>query len=657
MLEWLAVSTGVELGKLVLDQVLDLSKPVLEGYVEDFFKDCLDGGVARLKASQLKPAMATAIGVFIQRFIKELQFNDVPDTSIDHHYRAALKRFVQDQAVRPLLGKAFETGCKKLDHSQLQEVWTNHYQQSGWQFPAEEFDWQGVTKEYILAVKGIIKADAELRGILESDLLEAIAHNTTQLSPGFDVTTYRKSLQASYGYLKLYTLDSTDGTDAVRLWRMFIEPRVREALPPIRYDLPLDLKRQLLDAGDLETDLSPAALASYRREYFQQPARKVLAVVAGVQHAVILGDPGSGKSTLLQFLVLDWVEGKTEALPLLIELREYALAQSTGFLNFLHSGSGANWQFDQQQLHQYLLENPTLVMFDGLDEVFDRPAQATIIDDIIRFAQCYPQARVLVTSRIIGYHKYNAEKFKHAGFHQFTIQALNTTEIHTFIDRWYDLSMGDDPDKVRLKQRLKDAITNSKAIRNLADNPLLVTMMNLLNREKEEGLPRNKIDLYDQASELLLHRWDFEFKHDLKDPRWSKYPVEVDHRDKQAMLRQVAYSIQESAHGLSGNLISKEDLQNCLKSYLKNVLEAPSAPSIAKLLIEQLHRRDSVLCYYGCESYGFVHRTFLEYFCAVEIVHRFEKNIFSLSTNSAMKCLVNIGKTGLGMKCFDLLQE
>ncbi|MDA0674710.1 MAG: NTPase (NACHT family), partial [Cyanobacteria bacterium] len=83
MLEWLAVSTGVELGKLVLDQVLDLSKPVLEGYVEDFFKDCLDGGVARLKASQLKPAMATAIGVFIQRFIKELQFNDVPDTSID----------------------------------------------------------------------------------------------------------------------------------------------------------------------------------------------------------------------------------------------------------------------------------------------------------------------------------------------------------------------------------------------------------------------------------------------------------------------------------------------------------------------------------------------------------------------------------------------
>jgi predicted NACHT family NTPase len=74
-----------------------------------------------------------------------------------------------------------------------------------------------------------------------------------------------------------------------------------------------------------------------------------LATVADVSHAVILGDPGSGKSTLLQFLALDWVEGKTEALPLLIELREYALAQSQSFLDFLHRGNGADWQFDQHQ--------------------------------------------------------------------------------------------------------------------------------------------------------------------------------------------------------------------------------------------------------------------------------------------------------------------
>ena len=464
-----------------------------------------------------------------------------------------------------------------------------------------------------MQVKSIIKADPALSALLETDLLEAIAHNTAQISPGFDIATYRESLQASYGYLKLYTLDSTDRTDAVKLWNMFIEQTVREALPPMRYELPLDLKRQLQAEGQLDEDLSPEALEHYRHEYFQQPARKVLDAARDSKQAIILGDPGAGKSTLLQYLALDWVEGKTETLPLLVELREYALAQSTNFLEFLHSGRGADWQFDQQQLHQHLLENPTLVMFDGLDEVFDRATQSAIIDDIIRFAQQYPQARVLVTSRIIGY---NPERFQHAGFRQFTIQPLDEAEIHEFIDRWYDLAMGSDPDKVRLKQRLKDAITNSKAIQNLADNPLLLTMMAILNRRQE--LPRDRADLYDQASRVLLYHWDVDHKR-------LDLPLDaIGRREKQEMLRLIAYEMQAGEEGLKGNLVSADRLIRILTNYLQD--QGFSEPrEKANRLIQQLRERNFILCYRGADTYGFMHRTFLEYFCAVEIVHRFEK--------------------------------
>jgi len=45
----------------------------------------------------------------------------------------------------------------------------------------------------------------------------------------------------------------------------------------------------------------------------------------------------------------------------------------------------------------------------------------------------------------------------------------------------------------------------------------------------------------------------------------------------------------------------------------------------ANRLIQQLRDRNFILCYRGADTYGFMHRTFLEYFCAVEIVHRFEK--------------------------------
>ncbi|MGF1525041.1 MAG: NACHT domain-containing protein [Leptolyngbyaceae cyanobacterium] len=613
MWEWLAVATGAQLGKLVLERILNLSKSALEGYVQEFFGNCLESGVARLQASTLKTPMAEAIGYFIKRFVKELQFNDVPDTSISHHYTGAIKRFVQDKAVCALLGKAFEAGCKRIDYEQLAQIWTAQYQDAAWQFPAEDFDWRGVAKEYVVEVKGIVKANPELRALLETELLEAIAQNTTQISPGFDVIRYRESLQASYGYLKLYTLDSTDGMDAIKLWNLFIEQTVREALPPSRYELPLDLKRQLQADGQLAEDLSSEALELYHREYFQQPSRKVLEAAADSQRAVILGDPGAGKSTLLQYLALEWVEGKTETLPLLIELREYVLAQSANFLEFLHHGRGADWQFDQLLLHQHLSENPTLVMFDGLDEVFDRPTQSAVIDDIIRFAQQYPQARVLVTSRIIGY---NPDRFQQAGFRQFTIQPLDETEIHAFIDRWYDLAMGSDPDKVRLKQRLKDAIANSKAIQNLADNPLLLTMMAILNRRQE--LPRDRADLYDQASRVLLYHWDVDHKR-------LNLPLDaIGRREKQEILRAIAYEMQAGEEGLKGNLISADRLIRILTDYLRD--QGFSEPrEKANRLIQQLRERNFILCYRGADTYGFMHRTFLEYFCAVEIVHRFEK--------------------------------
>ena len=244
MLEWLVASTGVELGKLVLEQVLDLGKPVLESYAQDFFKGCLDNGVARLNASTLKNPMAEAVGYFAKRFVRELQINDIPDTSIEHHYKATIKRFVQDKTVCPTLGKAFEKNCKQINYEQLDHIWTQKYQVAGWQFPTEEFDWRGVCKEYVYEVKGIIKTNTELRSLLETELLEDIARNTTQLSPGFDLETYRESLQSSYGYLKLYTLDSTDRVDAIKLWAMFIEQTVREALPPLRYELPSDFEAQ-----------------------------------------------------------------------------------------------------------------------------------------------------------------------------------------------------------------------------------------------------------------------------------------------------------------------------------------------------------------------------------------------------------------------------
>ena len=614
MLEWLVTIGAAELGKAVFEQVLKLGQAAAEDYVKDFFKGCLKDGIAAARPEVAKKAVAAALKAFLLIVADELEDQDLSQAEIRDRYDPALIQFVQDVSVRPLLGRAFEKDCTAIDTAALAVIW-NLSTLKGKPFPVlpAEFDWAQVGSKYLKKVRRIVRETPELRSLLETELLEEIAHNTAQISPGFDVAKYRESLQCSYGHLKLYAIDSTDRVDAIKLWRMFIEQTVREALPPMRYELPSDLKRQLQAEGQLETDLAADALEQYRSEYFQQPSRKVLEVLGrsplaplekggtGIQSppfigdwggklAVILGDPGAGKSTLLQYLALEWVEGKTETLPLLIELREYVLAQSANFLEFLHRGRGVDWQFDQQQLHQHLQSQPTLVMFDGLDEVFDRATQSIIIDDIIRFSQQYPKAQILITSRIIGY---NPERLRHANFRHFTIQPLSTDEIHEFIDRWYTLALGNDPDKPRLVTRLKEAIANSTAIQNLADNPLLLTMMAILNRRQE--LPRDRADLYDHASRVLLYHWDVDHKR-------LQLPMDaIGRREKQAMLRLIAYEMQTSEEGLKGNLISAERLTRILTDYLRD--QGFSEPrEKAHGLIDQLRHRNWILCDRGADT-------------------------------------------------------
>jgi tetratricopeptide (TPR) repeat protein len=82
--------------------------------------------------------------------------------------------------------------------------------------------------------------------------------------------------------------------------------------------------------------------------------------------------------------------------------------------------------------------------------------------------------------------------------------------------------------------------------------------------------------------------------------------------------------MQASEKGLKGNIIHRDDLENLIAGYLR--LRDVSNPfKIAGKIIEQLRKRDFILCHLGKDYYGFVHRTFLEYFCATAIKERFNK--------------------------------
>jgi predicted NACHT family NTPase len=105
------------------------------------------------------------------------------------------------------------------------------------------------------------------------------------------------------------------------------------------------------------------------------------------------------------------------------------------------------------------------LLFDGLDEVFDPALRKQVAMAIYRFADEYPSARVLVTSRIVGYQH---QTWRDEGFRHFMLQELEDPQIGDFLVRWHrgayeDARLGDSK-----RELLARAILDSAAIRQLA---------------------------------------------------------------------------------------------------------------------------------------------------------------------------------------------
>jgi predicted NACHT family NTPase len=626
---WVATKAFGFLAKTIISE--DFVKDVIKDCAKDFLKNVLKNAVtAPFKREPLEKAVVMALTEFLQLMQQDLEDGDLSEAEIKR-YQQPLKQFLKHQEVKEILGNAFKDDSQAIDTKRLAAIW---YELNASSPLPDDFNWKRVGKKYVQKVKEIIREIPELREILDSQNLDKIKDNTREIAgiiPQFDLEKYQEGIRETYGNLKLDSLDTdAPAYNKLKLWRIFIAQNVREiqqVLPQV-YELPKEHLRRLRESDQLEAEVSLEELERHKRVYLEHPIVSVLDVVnkkREYKYIVILGDPGSGKSTLLQYLALNWAESPlnnviSQPIPLLIELRTYMRQRDKNecrnFLEFFHKCSGAIHHLNQLQLNEQLKSGNALVMFDGLDEVFDPGQREDVIIDIHRFTNEYPDVEVIVTSRLIGY---KAQRLRDAEFHHFMLQDLDSAQIQEFIHRWHELTFPDAADKVRKRERLERGIATSKAITELAGNPLLLTMMAILNRNQE--LPRDRGELYNQASRVLLHQWDVE-RALIEDKRLDHKTI--DSKDKQAMLRQVAYYMQTDDKGLAGNSISENDLVKILTNYLKTI-EVTPAREAAKVMINQLRTRNFMLCFLGADYYAFVHRTFLEYFCAWEFVWRFEK--------------------------------
>ncbi|MEH2063974.1 MAG: HEAT repeat domain-containing protein, partial [Nostoc sp.] len=625
LIGWIASNAVGLLVKTILNK--EFAQDLANDYAKDFFKDRFNNvGTLLFVKEPLQKAIIKALKEFLQIVEEELRFRRVSDEDIKK-FAKPLKQFIYNKSVKEILGKAFDADCDSLDYQRLATIW-NHSELPT--MPAK-FNWQLVTDNYLRKCQQLLSESEDLRNILILQKLDDIQKNDT-ITPDFNLLQYLETIRERYGNLKLDSLENTAREHPVNLWQIFIPQNVRpvyQVLP----ELPKEHLRRLQESNQLDAEFEIEKFQEeterYQRNYFEQPIRSVLDVIRDQQrknYLVILGDPGSGKSTLLQYLALDWVEKTLDQkdynlpIPLLIELRNYQRDRDAGscnnFLQFYHNSPNCFYHLNQHKLHEQLKAGNALVMFDGLDEIFEQAKREEVITCIHRFTNEYPDVQVIVTSRIIGYKQ---QQLRDAEFRHFRLQDLEPAQIQDFIERWHDktFSQAEERDKNIKRERLQKVINESKAIAELAQNPLLLTMMAILNLKRE--LPRDRSELYKEASEVLLHNWD-----DGRNLKPDERLEIIYYKDKQAMLREVAYRMQTSEKGLAGNIINADDLEEIFIKYLQDI-PVSDARDKARRLMKQLRDRNFILCFLGADYYAFVHRTFLEYFCAWEFVWQFEK--------------------------------
>ena len=359
--------------------------------------------------------------------------------------------------------------------------------------------------------------------------------------------------------------------------------------------------------------------AAHERVDTSRPVSEVLSDPQ-VTRAVVLGGPGFGKTSALRCHLLTWATAADEErqamdLPILVELKQFKKEKGASSLSLFdhiaNKGGSAHFPIGSAALTALLRSSRRVVLLlDGLDELFE--AREVVVSDVWVFINSFPRdsVRVVVTSRVVGY-----QQSDFVDFAQYTLRPLNEGQMKDFVRRWHRATYADSEKDVRdnRKARLLFALRNIPAIRTLAENPLLLTMIAIVNRGAE--LPTRRVQLYEKCVELLIAKWHPELFNEGAVTQ-TRDILAFGPFEKQRLLRDLALEMQEGKEGL-GLIVEESQLEMCVCRHVDKVRGLRDPPIVVtRALIAQLRERHYILSYLGGTSYSFVHRTFLEYFCA-----------------------------------------
>lgn len=313
---------------------------------------------------------------------------------------------------------------------------------------------------------------------------------------------------------------------------------------------------------------------------------------------LVIGNPGAGKSTALQWITYSYAKQilnhfqEGVPVPIYLQLKWY----NNSLLKLIATYFGKNDVVcDEETIRDWIKKEQFLFLLDGFDELSDPSKCLKDVNDLIGFSG---KARFVVTSRKIE----DLKDFKSLEFEEVKVKQLSNSQMEIFIERYLGKEGGS-----RLFKELK--------VHNLlteARNPLTLWLMTLECQEDESRISINKGMLFKSVIERrFLGKWDEKvIPAELERQKYTDLKIKV--------LSRLAFSMIEV-----GDLIKiKEDqVKKIVDDFLKE--GRTNYKDIRDEILRQLFA-SRFLIKVG-EQVSFWHKSFRDYFAALEIVEIFTR--------------------------------
>lgn len=216
-------------------------------------------------------------------------------------------------------------------------------------------------------------------------------------------------------------------------------------------------------------------------------------------------------------------------------------------------------EFDVADLHAVAKLSSILLVFDGLDEVADIEKRREVVQEIVsginRLRSIAASLQVIVTSRPAAFA--NSPGFPEDKFPHYHLGSVTRPLIEEYARKWMRARKLD-PQQVREVKKVLQEKLDQPHLRDLARNPMQLTILLSIVRTKTASLPDKRTALYDSYIEKFFDR------------EAEKNPVVRVHRELLIDIhRYLAWILHVESEGEnSSGRITYERLRELLANYL-----------------------------------------------------------------------------------------